>query len=953
MEQLTSNTVKANDKDLQMQDHDAGTDLNFTYAKPDNAPNPATADMVRFFDLVYVPGNCVELRVIGSGGPLASGYFNDRESFLKAAAGCHGRGNVYATVNPVKQDLLARSANRLTVSRAGLCAGIQGCYGLIKGGADDDDITGEYLFFIDIDPVRPSGISATDDEMQHALDKAAEIQQWLKERGVDSVRAMSGNGAYVLVRLSPRPFTQETRDNRRDLLGVLAERFSDGRAKIDTDVYNPSRICKVLGTLAMKGDHCPEIGRPHRVSHFTDNRIPSESDLYDALQRELSDCRRTKDVPGAKTAPGPQNAVARPAAPGDDCTGKGGGSAEAVTRARAYLNAMPPAVSGQGGHNTTFRAAMVLAEGFGLDQADAEPLLREYSSRCQPPWSERELAHKLDDAYKKMDLSKRGYLLNAEPACSTGLPILKVPGGRVRIIDTAETLGRIMRAAGRYVVHAGDIVKLNPTGFEKIDDHAMRSEIETVCSVVRMNGGNAESTVMSLDHVKSLCKSPALLDMLPRLQCLTNCPILVERPDGRLEAFCGFDPATGIYAAGGDRTMDLPDIETAKQKLLELAEDYDFESPADKSRFIANMITPAFIFSGIGGFRGPLQYVQADKSQAGKGYMHRLIAAVYGAKTAPVNRIKRGTGSLEESINAAIIRGERFITCDNLTPKGGVFDSEPLCSLLTEDSYTARAAYSKHVTVDPTRLVIMATTNGCSLSQDMFNRCCTVRIRKRDGHAFRAYPEGDLLEHVRAHSHDYLAAVYSLICEWDRRHRPKADVTLDTYLTRWAQVIDWIVTEQLGLPSITDGWGDIGRRSTSSECTWLTACANTVEQAGRTGQWLSTTDLLDLLNDRESDLLGPQWQGIPGARNGSVGARELGRWLHACFNICADEDGTAVTLDMWRIDYGEGATKKVYQYTDRAGEKSVRLAGYKFIRHGRGKGKTEGAVDTTAAPGIF
>src|SRR5262249_48066778 len=55
-------------------------------------------------------------------------------------------------------------------------------------------------------------------------------------------------------------------------------------------------------------------------------------------------------------------------------------------------------VQGQNGSKPTYRAACVLVQGFGLAIEQALPLLQEYSARCVPPWSDRELMHKLEDA---------------------------------------------------------------------------------------------------------------------------------------------------------------------------------------------------------------------------------------------------------------------------------------------------------------------------------------------------------------------------------------------------------------------------------------------------------------------------------------------------------------------------------------------------------------------------
>lgn len=72
-----------------------------------------------------------------------------------------------------------------------------------------------------------------------------------------------------------------------------------------------------------------------------------------------------------------------------------------LTRARAYLAAMPHAISGSGGHAATFRAALAMVHGFGLSLDDALLLLIEdYNPRCLPPWTEKELRHKIASAAK-------------------------------------------------------------------------------------------------------------------------------------------------------------------------------------------------------------------------------------------------------------------------------------------------------------------------------------------------------------------------------------------------------------------------------------------------------------------------------------------------------------------------------------------------------------------------
>jgi hypothetical protein len=82
-------------------------------------------------------------------------------------------------------------------------------------------------------------------------------------------------------------------------------------------------------------------------------------------------------------------------------------------RALAYLEKMPAAVQGQNGSKALMNAARAVVYGFNLGQARGLTLLENYyNPRCQPPWSDRELAHKCADADTKEFGKPRGWLLD-------------------------------------------------------------------------------------------------------------------------------------------------------------------------------------------------------------------------------------------------------------------------------------------------------------------------------------------------------------------------------------------------------------------------------------------------------------------------------------------------------------------------------------------------------------
>jgi len=107
----------------------------------------------------------------------------------------------------------------------------------------------------------------------------------------------------------------------------------------------------------------------------------------------------------------PKLRVVRPAVPQSDD--------DRAKRAAAYLAKIPGATAGDGGHTTTFNAVAHVMIGFDLSEADTEALIaNEYNPRCDPPWSERELAHKIKSVAASCKRT-RGYLLTDRVRVST------------------------------------------------------------------------------------------------------------------------------------------------------------------------------------------------------------------------------------------------------------------------------------------------------------------------------------------------------------------------------------------------------------------------------------------------------------------------------------------------------------------------------------------------------
>lgn len=79
-------------------------------------------------------------------------------------------------------------------------------------------------------------------------------------------------------------------------------------------------------------------------------------------------------------------------------------------RARRYVAAMPQSVSGAGGHDAFFNCVRMLIHGWGFTPNEARPYVMDFNSRCEPPWSEGEINHKLRSVDALTSKWPRGYL---------------------------------------------------------------------------------------------------------------------------------------------------------------------------------------------------------------------------------------------------------------------------------------------------------------------------------------------------------------------------------------------------------------------------------------------------------------------------------------------------------------------------------------------------------------
>lgn len=194
----------------------------------------------------------VEIRILKTKNGTISGYYDNFETLANDIKPYNGIYNIYATINPVNRSLLSRSANHLTK--------------YASNTTSDKDVERRTTLMIDIDPKRPAGISATDDEHKKALDKIFVIKDYLSKQGFgEPVICDSGNGGHLFYDID-LPNNKESAELVKKVLEALDLKFSDEWSEVDKTTYNAARITKLYGTIACKGDDTAD--RPHRQSYI-------------------------------------------------------------------------------------------------------------------------------------------------------------------------------------------------------------------------------------------------------------------------------------------------------------------------------------------------------------------------------------------------------------------------------------------------------------------------------------------------------------------------------------------------------------------------------------------------------------------------------------------------------------------------------------------------------------
>lgn len=222
--------------------------------------------------LMKPEGQLFEVRIIYSNKAMYSGYFTNADDLMRAFdelrnfADC----NIYMSLNSIN----AACYDRIQKNRFEKNA---------KATTSDHDVVGYDWLMIDLDPQRPSGTSATDEQIGKAKEQGNKIYQFMRNLGFSKpLFANSGNGVHLLYRIRLKN-SDENRKLIEMSLKTLNMLFASPEIDVDMGNFNQSRVCKLYGTTAQKGANSD--ARPHRMSYIIGNPESIEVNDIKYLQK--------------------------------------------------------------------------------------------------------------------------------------------------------------------------------------------------------------------------------------------------------------------------------------------------------------------------------------------------------------------------------------------------------------------------------------------------------------------------------------------------------------------------------------------------------------------------------------------------------------------------------------------------------------------------------------------
>jgi hypothetical protein len=724
---------------------------------------------------VLIPeGSVFEIRAVGAKlkgqrrKGTVSGYFDNHDSCIASLHNIASAVGIYITLNPVDPALLARRVNRLD-------------YAEKNETTSDHNVRERRLLLLDFDFVRAAGISSTDAEKEKTHQKAIEVFDFLKAHDFgEAIAADSGNGYHLLYR------TDLPCDDKplKTFLAALAHRFNGDGVEIDSTVYNSSRIIRLYGTLAAKGEGIPD--RPHRMSQILN---PARSHALRPLinvqkvQAIIEELQPTTER--AERDQQPRTQARKP-------------DKAQVREMLAVIPKRPPY------HEWV---KIISAVGDALSASDAIEVLCEWSAEE----NEGEYAEKLKTPLDNVSVGTLFHLAeqygwqrteqrrekSIQTLLESELPKIRLPGDNRLLSDFALDLGEVLKGHGLYQRGGvAMIVNDEHDGLEVITPAMLRTLVERnlVCYRV-IDGGEGRTAeffkTMSTDNAQGVLSAKQFLSCLPKVDRIATTRLPIMRENGVIELLPdGYDAQSKTLTLSQCSYTTLLPLEQARGIIDDLFSEFPF-ADSGRSNAVAVAATVGLYASGLIDRKTlrPVFIYIGNAEGAGKTLLAICAITPTHGEAKIDSKLEDQTETKKELL-AAVIEARPYVLFDNVK---GHLNSPALEGFTTSTRFSGRILGVSRMFSGQNIMTVFITGNGCTVSPDMRRRSLFVELFMLEEHAEERVFERELDQKVVLDLRPkILASLWAFVREWDKAGRPNPSRTHNAF-PEWSRIIGGIV----------------------------------------------------------------------------------------------------------------------------------------------------------------
>jgi hypothetical protein len=762
-------------------------------------PNGGAPYIQRVVSLIHEHGAVTELRSLKTNKGTISGYFDDFAKLAKIADELNGNASVYVMLNPVNPALLARANNRIEPYARETTA--------------DKYIVKRRWLPLDFDPVRPSGISATDEEKEAALERARKCRDWLTSLGFPSgLFADSGNGGHLLY-LIDLPNDAPSTELIKRCIEAVAARFSDDLVTVDLGNFNAARIWKLYGTLACKGDNMPD--RPHRMAKIIDGQnvgvVPVE-----LLHKLASFAPEPQPRPRPNGHDQPFNV--------DDFISRHGIKVKFVKDVAYGRLLILKTCPFNGDHDHGEAHITELSNG-------AVGFACKHNSCSFKKWQDLRELYEPKGSRKSGDRRKASKGAAAsEQSESKHLPELDAGDRDLQRVSraTLEILVSVNQPAFIFR-HADMLSRIQQSDdgsmiIRPLSENGLRHILAQYIHWFALKGKQEKYAVPELPPLHVVRDILAMPDPpFPVITRVVHAPIFAS--DGTLRTNPGYDPTSQIYYdPRGNLEIDVPeappaeDVTLARDAVEDVLCDFPFTSETERTHAVGLLLLP-FARELIDG-PTPLHSIEKPSPGTGAGLLTEVLTTIFLGRGAATMTEGRDEDEWRKRITAKLVRYNDMVVIDNVRRR---LESAALSAVLTSTYWEDRILGKTDNATVPNKMTWIMTGNNPAFSNEITRRIVRIRLdSKVDQPWLRGgFKHPELREYVAQNRSKLVSAALTLIQDWIVKGRPKPTSKRLGSFEKWSDVIGGILANA-GYTGFLENLDEVYTASDAEGAAWRT-----------------------------------------------------------------------------------------------------------------------------------